>query len=191
MKIAIRCLLICFLGGVFAPCAQGAPSVEDLAKIVALQQTQLQKLSAQVSEVGRVTFSKQPDSRFTGLTEVDKWYLTGESLTIKVPAGPPKSYLIVMRQMVHSNAAIASWLFRLNESTTFASNDLFRPHANVGSVWGTVNAQAFVTLPGGSTITYYVGVYMNRVEGHPIASPQVGNAASDGRLYSDLFAVQL
>jgi hypothetical protein len=134
----------------------------------------------------KLIYSTQPGGRFSGIAVGGASYLTGASLTISVPAGAARRYRIVMRQMLHNGNAGQAVLFlnTSNSSTNIAA--LVIPHVALNAnLWSTVNTESYVTLTGGTTVTYYawVAYYMTP------SAPAIANESSSNRVYCDLFAV--
>ena len=51
----------------------------------------------------------------------------------------------------------------------------------------TLNGEMYVTLSGGTTTTYYMGIYITNTP----SGQAVLNGSGNGRNYCDLFAVQM
>jgi hypothetical protein len=130
--------------------------------------------------LGDIIYSTQPASRY--YAPGAGWRHTGEYLTIAVPSGPPRRYRITNRQMaIQTNSG--NIIMALSTSNTSDSPSLYYPYQSVvAGSWSTVNADTYVTLNGGTTVTYYVWINF---------SSTGGAVANENRVYCDLFAVQM
>jgi hypothetical protein len=133
--------------------------------------------------LGTIIYSTQPASRFVPAAG-NTWYYTGESLTITVPAGPSRRYRLVMRQSI-GNTTSSQEMIDLSTSSS-SDSYFFRLHRVANAGWDTLSGETYVTLAGGTTTSYYVWVYISA-----ISNPQLGNATTDNRAYSDFYAVPM
>jgi hypothetical protein len=140
------------------------------------------------SGVGTVIYSTQPAGRFHGIAAASTSYLTGESLTITVPSGASRRYRIVMRQMLYNAIAGQAVVFLSTSSSNPNLGMLVAPYVALNAgVWSTVNTESYVTIAGGTSVTYNVWVnYFMTPSG-----PAVANESGSNRIYCDLFAVQM
>ena len=130
--------------------------------------------------------SVQPGSRFVpSLTNT--WYYTGENLTITVPSGPTRRYLLVLQQTAYNTGPILNAQFLVGTSSVSPSIGQIMIQSTRIDALASVSAMKVVALVPG-TYTYYVWVNYG---GGTLSSAQVTNASADGRLYCDFFALPL
>ncbi len=137
--------------------------------------------------------STQPGTRYAYPADnPNVWHYTGEYITITVPAGPSRRYLLVMRQMIYPNLNTGygkPMQVTLSTSSTVLNQNYFGPYMDgVYGAWTTVNAQRVITLAAG-TYTYYVWMLISN--GYANESASVANSSTDARIWSDLFAQPL
>ncbi|MCL5797952.1 MAG: hypothetical protein M1366_04080 [Patescibacteria group bacterium] len=135
--------------------------------------------------------STQPASRFSA--GVGGWYYTGEYISVTVPSGPSRRYLLIFRQLIYSCSGNSSSpnsnniiYLTLSTSSSSQNNNFFLLLAQNwgGGLWQSVTAQQVVTFAPG-TYTYYVWGYSPWIS-PTVCGIQLANATSDGRLYSDI-----
>jgi hypothetical protein len=136
---------------------------------------------------GTLIQSSQPANNFTGIGAANTWYATGETLTITVPAGATRRYRIVYRQLAVNSNWGTMWIGLSTANPV--SNGLIMQSASYmhPGQYQTLNGEMYVTLSGGTTTTYYMGIYITNTP----SGQAVLNGSGNGRNYCDLFAVQM
>ena len=134
-----------------------------------------------------VIHSTQPSSRAT-MPDCSAWGYLNEYITIVVPSGQTRSYQLVLRGMHNDLGTLDQFVLATSSTTTPPTAVWLAPYYSqaTSGQWGSFNVSRTITLSAG-TYNYYLWVYSA-----PCGSGGTYvNASSDGRLYSDLYAIPL